>query len=38
MEMIYEVLTYINVYICKVGMPPLHPLIFSCNPLKWVNY
>jgi len=32
MGITYEVLTYINVYICKVAKPPSHPLTFSCNP------
>ena len=29
---------FINAYICKVGMPPSHPLIVSFDPLEWVNY
>ena len=29
---------YFNVYICKVGMSPTLPLIFSFDPLEWVNY
>ena len=36
--MLQEILTKINVYICKVGMPPSHPSIFSFYPLEWVNY
>jgi len=28
MGIIYEVLTYINIYIGKVGMPPSHHLSF----------
>jgi len=35
--MIYEVLTYINVYICKVAEPPSHPLMLLCDPLEWVK-
>jgi len=35
---LHEILTYINVYICKVGMPSSHPLIFPCDPLKRQNY
>jgi len=31
-------LTYANVYICKVYMPPSHPLIFPFDPLEWVHY
>jgi len=31
---LHEILTYTNVYICKVGMLPSHPLIFSFDPLK----
>jgi len=31
-------LTYINVYIFKLGMPPSHILIFSFVRLEWVNY
>jgi len=27
-----------NVYICKVGMPPSHSLIFPFDTLEWVNY
>jgi len=27
-----------NVYICKVVMPPSHPLIFPYDPLEWVSY
>jgi len=27
----------VSVYICKVGMPPSHPLIFSFYPREWVN-
>jgi len=34
MEIIYEVLTYINVYIWKVAEPPSHPLIFSFDTLE----
>ena len=26
---LHEILTHINVYMCEVGMPPSHPLIFS---------
>jgi len=29
---------YIHIYICKVGMPPWHPWIFSFDPLDWENY
>jgi len=36
--MLHEILTNINVYICKVGMPPSHHLIFPFDPLEWVNY
>ena len=35
--MLHEILTYINVYICKIGMPPSQPLIFPFDPLEWVN-
>jgi len=28
MGIIYEVIRYINVYICKVAEPPSHPIIF----------
>jgi len=37
---LHEILTYINVYICKAFMPPSHPLIFSFDPLglECVNY
>ena len=35
---LHEILTYINVYICEVGMSLAHPLIFSFDPLEWVNY
>jgi len=28
----FIIITHINVYICKVGMPPSHPLIFSFDP------
>jgi len=38
MGIVHEILTYISVYICKVGMPPSHPLIFAFDPLEWVNY
>jgi len=34
MAIIYEVLTYINVHICKVAELPSNPLIFSCDPLE----
>jgi len=26
------------IYICEVAMRPSHPLIFSFDPLQWVNY
>ena len=35
--MLHEILTYINVYIFKVGMPPSHPLIFPFDPLECVK-
>ena len=35
---LHEILTYMNVYICKVGVPPSQPLIFPFDPLQWVNY
>jgi len=31
-------MTYLNVNICKEVMPPTHLLIFSFDPLEWVNY
>jgi len=31
---LHEILTYIDVYICKLGMPPSDPLIFQLDPLK----
>jgi len=34
MGILHEILTYINVYICKVSMPLLHPLIFSFDILE----
>jgi len=34
MGILHEMLTYINVYICKVGMPPSHPLVFSFDLLE----
>jgi len=32
MEILHEILTKINVCICKVGMTPSHPLIFRLIP------
>jgi len=31
---LHEILTHINLYIRKVGMPPSHPLILSFYPLE----
>ena len=31
---LHEILTHINFNICKVGLPPLHPLFFSFDPLE----
>ena len=36
--MLQEILTKLNVYTCKIGMPPSHPLLFLFDPLEWVNY
>jgi len=32
--LLHEISTHINVYICKVGMPPSQPLIFPIDPLE----
>jgi len=33
-HVLHEILTYINVYICEVDMPPSYPLIFSFDSLE----
>jgi len=36
-RLLHEILAYINVYICKVGMPPSLLLTFLFDLLEWVN-